>query len=477
MAAKRQPFNLGGPGRNRTTDTRIFNPLLYRLSYQAKEVNYSEAILIAQDYRQICFNRSRYNIRMNSSSLSSSAALHATHVQSDVCIVGNGAIGKVTALGFAQAGFSVTLLSPSASIPRDAAALTCGWDARVYALNHVAHRLLSSLKVWDALDASRVAPVDGMAVQGDDEQHPGLLGFDAYGARVGALAWIVEDRNLNFALDSALRFAPKVRSVTGRASKLQANSDGATVQLENGATLAASLVVGADGAQSWVRSQCDIGIDYRSYGQRGVVSNFECDKPHHGVAHQWFTAAEGIVALLPLPGQRVSLVWSAPEALAQTLMRETPAQLAARLSVFCEEKLGQLRPVQPEEIKAFPLNLIRPHALIAPRVALVGDAAHVVHPLAGHGMNLGFADVAELLQTVAAREAHRDCGDARVLARYARARKEDVLLMQLATDGLARLFGTDFEPVRLLRNAGLNLLNQFPVLKRHLISHALGKTR
>ena len=183
------------------------------------------------------------------------------------------------------------------------------------------------------------------------------------------------------------------------------------------------------------------------------------------------------VALLPLPGQRVSLVWSAPEALAQTLVRETPTQLAARLSVFCEEKLGQLRPVQPEDVKAFPLTLIRPHAMIAPRVALVGDAAHVVHPLAGHGMNLGFADVAELLKTVAAREAHRDCGDARVLARYARARKEDVLLMQLATDGLARLFASDFEPVRLLRNAGLNLIEQFPVLKRHLISHALGKAR
>ena len=414
---------------------------------------------------------------MNSSSTSSSAVLHATHVQSDVCIVGNGAIGKVTALGFAQAGFSVTLLSPAVAVARDAAALATGWDARVYALNHVAQRLLSALKVWDALDASRVAAVDAMAVQGDDAQHPGMLGFDAYGARVGALAWIVEDRNLNFALDSALRFAPKVRMVAGRASKLQAGADAATVALENGTTLAASLVVGADGAQSWVRAQCEIGVDYRSYGQRGVVSNFECDQPHHGVAHQWFTAAEGIVALLPLPGQRVSLVWSAPEALAQTLMRETPAQLAARLSVFCEEKLGPLRPVQPEDVKAFPLNLIRPHAMIAPRVALVGNAAHVVHPLAGHGMNLGFADVAELLQAVAARETHRDCGDARVLARYARARKEDVLLMQLATDGLARLFGSDFEPVRRLRNAGLNLLDQFPVLKRHLISHAMGKAR
>ncbi|MEO8170476.1 MAG: FAD-dependent monooxygenase [Oxalobacteraceae bacterium] len=395
-------------------------------------------------------------------------------VQSDVCVVGNGVIGKVAALGFAQAGLRVTLLSPAAAPNRDTSALVQGWDARVYALNHVAHALLSSLKVWDALDAARIATVDEMVVQGDGGAHSGLLGFDAYGAHVGALAWIVEDRNLNAALDTALKFAPKVRAVQSRATALHCDSEGAAITLENGGILRASLVVGADGGQSWVRNQCDIGIDYRSYEQRGVVTNFECDQPHHGVAYQWFTAAEGIVALLPLPGQRVSLVWSAPEALAETLMRESPAQIAARLHAFCGEKLGQLRPAQPEAVKAFPLALIRPHAIVAPRVALVGDAAHVVHPLAGHGMNLGFADVAGLLAAVAAREAHRDCGDARVLARYARARKEDILLMQLATDSLARLFATEFAPLRMVLNAGLNLIDKFPVLKRRLISHALG---
>ena len=413
---------------------------------------------------------------MNTSSSFPVAALSAFPVQSDVCIVGNGVIGKVAALGLAQAGLSVTLLSPAVVPSMAPAALTQGWDARVYALNHVAHALLSAVKVWDALDATRIGTVDAMVVQGGDgSKHAGVLGFDAYGAHVGALAWIVEDRNLNAALDTALKFASKVRAVQGRATALHSNSEGAAIILENGETLRASLVVGADGGQSWVRNQCDIGIDYRSYGQRGVVTNFECEKPHHGVAYQWFSATEGIVALLPLPGQRVSLVWSAPEVLAQTLMRESPTQIAARLQVFCSEKLGLLRPVQPEEVKAFPLALIRPHAIVAPRVALIGDAAHVVHPLAGHGMNLGFADVAGLLEAITAREAHRDCGDARVLARYARARKEDILLMQLATDSLARLFATEFEPVRMILNAGLNLIDKFPVIKRHLISHALGR--
>jgi 2-polyprenyl-6-methoxyphenol hydroxylase-like FAD-dependent oxidoreductase len=156
-------------------------------------------------------------------------------------------------------------------------------------------------------------------------------------------------------------------------------------------------------------------------------------------------------------------------------MREPLAQLAERVTAVSGHQLGQLLPLQPEAVSAFPLALMRPHAMIAPRVALIGDAAHVVHPLAGHGMNLGFGDVSALLRVIAEREAYRDIGDARLLGRYARARKEDVLLMLAATDGLERLFATDFEPVRLARNLGLNLINRLPIIKRQLISHALGK--
>ena len=398
------------------------------------------------------------------------------HSHSDVCIVGNGAIAKTTALAFAQAGQSVTLLTP-ASLPAAASAPTpvpASWDVRVFALNHTAHALLSSLKVWGALDAERVAPVDAMVVSGDGAKAGGL-GFDAYGAHVGTLAWIIEDRNLNQALDAALRFAQNVQIVQGRANRIAWRSDAAVVHLDGGDSITAALVVGADGAQSWVRGQCDIGLDYRSYGQRGVVSNFECEKPHHGAAHQWFTGADGIVALLPLPGKRVSLVWSAPDALADVLEAESADQLAARLSVYCQDQLGALTPVQPELVRSFPLRLMRPHSMVAPRVALVGDAAHVVHPMAGHGMNLGFADVAQLVKTIAEREPQRGIGDERVLARYARARKEDVLLMVMATDGLARLFGADIEPLRVARNLGLSLLDKLPGLKRRMISHALGK--
>ena len=406
-----------------------------------------------------------------STSPSASAATTASTVSAEICIVGNGAIAKTTALGLANAGLKVILLGPPAP-PVTAPAE--GWDARVYALNHTAHRLLSSLKVWGALDAARVTPVDAMIVHGDGP-NPGGLAFDAYGAHTDTLAWILEERNLNQALDAALRFAQNVTIVGGRAAVLLRGDDHATVTLGDGSSIEAQLVVGADGAESWVRGQCDIGLDYRSYGQRGVVTNFACEKPHHGAAHQWFTGEQGIVALLPLAGNQVSLVWSAPDALADTLRVESAQQIADRLAVYAADKLGALTPLQPELVRDFPLRLIHPHAMTSPRVALVGDAAHVVHPMAGHGMNLGFGDVAQLIETLSAREPQRGVGDARVLARYERARKEDVLLMQVTTDGLARLFGADAEPLRAVRNLGLNLLDKIPLLKRRLISHAMGK--
>lgn len=392
----------------------------------------------------------------------------------DICIVGNGAVGKAAALGLAQAGLRVALLCAPGTAVAGPASVSEGWDVRVYALNHVAHDLLASLKVWDALDLSRVAPVSAMQVQGGGVD-AGKLGFDAYGAHVNELAWIVEDRNLNHALDTALRFAQNLTLVQGKAQQLLQADDAATIVLEDGSQLRAALVIGADGAQSWVRGACDIGLDYRSYNQQGVVTNFECTKPHHGVAHQWFVQEQGIIALLPLPGNRVSLVWSAPDALAEAILREPLSALVDRLMPYCGDSLGSLQPVLPEAIKAFPLRLMRPHSMIAARVALVGDAAHVVHPLAGHGMNLGFGDVADLIRILKEREAHRDCGEQRVLERYRRARKEEVMLMQMTTDGLARLFASDLTPLRVMRDLGLNLLDKLPVIKGRLIAHAMGK--
>lgn len=397
----------------------------------------------------------------------------------DVCVIGDGVIGKSTALALAQTGLSVTLVGPPLGLSTtNAPPVTAPepWDLRVFALNRVARDLLSSLRVWDALDLARVSPVSGMEICGDGRSSAGKIEFDAYAARVDALAWIVEYQNLNQALDGALRFAHQVQVVRGRAVRLVYTNTGVRLELESGESVTAALIVGADGGQSWLRHQMDIGVDYRPYGQSGVVANFACEYPHRGIARQWFLGTDGIVALLPLAGRRVSLVWSAPQSLADTLARESLSQLAQRLMQLPAQPFGQLQPLQPERQKAFPLALVRAHALIGARVALVGDAAHVVHPLAGHGMNLGFADVAQLVASIGARGVGQDCGAARVLERYARARKEDVLLMQMATDALQRLFATDLEPIRLLRNLGLNLVNRLPYLKRRLMQQALGRS-
>lgn len=387
-------------------------------------------------------------------------------MQCQIAVIGNGTVGKAAALGLAQAGLDVILVSPSTT-PRP---LHADWDRRVFALNHTARDLLTRLKVWDALDPQRIAPVESMHVT---DEGGATVQLDAYSAYRDEMAWIVEDQNLNHALDNALRFAANLRVVEG--SCVAMDADFSALTLHDGSTLQAELWVGADGAQSWLRNRAGIDLSYRSYQQRGVVCNFRCARAHHGVAMQWFTREQGIIALLPLPGQRVSLVWSAPDALASLLMQETTQQIAERLAACCAGQLGELTPLPPEQALAFPLRIIAPHRMVGPRLALVGDAAHVVHPLAGHGMNLGFGDVVALIETITQRETGRPCGDDAVLRRYARARKEPVLMMQLATDGLSRLFGTQLEPVRALRNFGMQVVNRAPFIKRQLIRQAMGR--
>jgi 2-octaprenylphenol hydroxylase len=394
-------------------------------------------------------------------------------IHSDICIIGGGAIGKAAALALARAGMQVSLVTPATSTTKPDS--SDHWDQRVFALNHVAHGLLSSLKVWEAMDATRIAPVDAMAVHGDGAS-AGHIGFDAYAARTDALAWIVEDQNLNQALDNALKFANGVRIMASTATQLHSDEHHAAVTLQDGSQIHASLIVGADGAQSWVRSQADIGIDYRAYNQRAIVANFSCENPHHGTASQWFLGEQGIVALLPLPDSRVSLVWSAPDKLAETILQEPPEQLCQRLAQLPGQTLGTFTMLPPTTPQSFALRFIRAGAMVANRVALIGDAAHVVHPLAGQGMNLGFGDIDALLTAVAKRDQANDCGDACTLGRYARHRKEEVLLMQLTTDGLQRLFDTELAPLKVLRNLGMTALDKLPFLKRQLITHALGRS-
>jgi ubiquinone biosynthesis UbiH/UbiF/VisC/COQ6 family hydroxylase len=241
--------------------------------------------------------------------------------------------------------------------------------------------------------------------------------------------------------------------------------------LADGRTLRARLIVGADGAESWVRTQAGIEASVRAYHQTAVVANFTTALPHHGVATQWFQR-NGILALLPLPGERASMVWSTATGHADELLAQSADELAAQVMAAAHNKFGDMRVITPAA--AFPLQIQRVQCLVMPRLALIGDAAHNVHPLAGQGVNLGFRDARELAQVLAERGAQSDCGDFPLLRRYERARKEDIATMQFSTDTLQRLFNKDDARLAKLRNFGLRLVNRQSWLKNLLVRHAVG---
>ncbi|MGB8078134.1 MAG: FAD-dependent monooxygenase, partial [Gallionella sp.] len=240
--------------------------------------------------------------------------------------------------------------------------------------------------------------------------------------------------------------------------------------LEDGRSLDAKLIVGADGRDSWVRDQAGISAAPLDYRQSGVVANFACELPHRGIAHQWFQA-DGILALLPLPGNRASMVWSASPGQSAELLALTHEALSAKVSAAAHHTLGGMRVITPPA--SFPLRLLVLPRITAPRLALIGDAAHNMHPLAGQGVNTGFRDARQLARILAERGAQNDCGDARLLRRYERNRKEDIYSMQATTYGLKHLFNNDVPPLRMMRNFGLAAANHLAPLKKLLMRHAL----
>jgi ubiquinone biosynthesis UbiH/UbiF/VisC/COQ6 family hydroxylase len=379
-------------------------------------------------------------------------------------VVGGGLVGKTAALALTQSGLRTALIaSPAAPLAPDAA-----FDSRIYALSSSSQTLLERLRVWQALDRARLGPVFDMRVFGDAHAE---LHFSAFQASVPQLAWIVESSLIEHSLDAALRFQPNLSWFDSRAQGMTVEVDAAHVTLASGETLEADLIVGADGAHSWVRAQMGAKATRRDYRQTGVVANFKAEKPHGETAYQWFRDTE-IIALLPLPGDHVSLVWSARTEHADALMKLDAAQLCAEVEKATQNMLGTLDCVTPAQ--GFPLALQTVDRLIAPRVALVGDAAHLIHPLAGQGMNLGLRDVAALADVIANKEAFRDLGDPVLLRRYERARREDIHKLMLATDGLQRLFSVPGTLARAVRNTGMALVGAQPLVKRWLVSAALG---
>jgi ubiquinone biosynthesis UbiH/UbiF/VisC/COQ6 family hydroxylase len=296
------------------------------------------------------------------------------------------------------------------------------------------------------------------------------LRFNAYEAGLRELAWIVENRLLQAALWSALEAAPHVTLASGvRPADLAWHERFAVLSLEDGRELAARLVVAADGADSWVRDKAGIGASIHDYREVGVVANFNAARPHGGTAYQWFRA-DGVLALLPMAGDRMSMVWSAPEPHAARLMALSREELARAVQAASADALGSFEVITPAA--GFPLRRQHVARLVRPRAALMGDAAHTVHPLAGQGVNLGFRDARELTAVLAGRGPQSDCGDYHLLRRYERARKEDIMALALTTDGLEKLFAARGVSLAGLRNTGLTIVDMQPPLKNALIRHA-----
>ena len=382
----------------------------------------------------------------------------------DVIVVGGGLVGAATALALARNGLKIALVetSPEPSLPQDES-----WDSRIYAISPGNMRFLDSLGAWKTQALARIAPIEAMRIWGDEHAE---LEFSAYEASVPALGYIVESRQLQNALWAQMRISGIALFCPAQCASLTWEPSCARLVLSDGTTLSAQLIVGADGGNSWVRTQAGVGVSTRDYGQLGVVANFATGVPPRNVARQWFRK-DGVLAWLPLPENRMSMVWSTDPVHARKLLAMSPAELCAIVAEAGGDMLGPLSLIT--SAAAFPLRLQNAEVMVKPRLALVGDAAHLVHPLAGQGVNLGFHDVIGLEEVLNNRNAQADVGDYAVLRRYERSRKMDISAMQITTTGLHALFGSDLPGVGRLRNLGMAFTNRQQWLKRRLMAHAM----
>lgn len=382
----------------------------------------------------------------------------------DVVIVGAGLAGLSLAVALRSSRWSVAMVEGRLPQAVD------GLDTRIYAVSPANARFLDEIGIWQHLDPGRIAAVREMEIYGDAG---GRLDFSAYDSGVAELAWIIEASLMQTELwQSARRQARLSLFCPVRPLALSIREDAACLTLDDGRCLDARLVIAADGADSWVRQAAGIEVQFKPYRQMGVVANFSCEKPHRDRACQWFRS-DGVLAYLPLPGEnRISIVWSTPDEHARELLALSASEFCEHVAGAGERRLGQLNLLTPPA--AFPLRLMRAPQMVKARLALIGDAAHAIHPLSGHGINLGFQDARQLAGLLCSCPNYIDCGDQRWLRAYERSRREEVAALQSATHGLQRLFSPRNAALVALRNLGLNLTNALPVIKDSLVRYALG---
>ena len=394
------------------------------------------------------------------------AADSGERIESDVVVIGGGLVGLTLGTALAGAGIETVVVDGAAP----AAMKDAAFDGRVSSIALGSKRVLDAIGLWPAL-AKEAQPI--LEIRVSDGDAPLFLHYDHKDVGAGPLGFIVENRAIRAGLIARAAALPPLRHLAPASVEALEPAPGATLaRLADGRTVRARLAVAADGARSRLREAAGIETVRWSYEQTGIVCTVAHERAHRGIAHERFLPA-GPFAILPMTGDRSSLVWTERASLAPALLEAPPAVFVRELGLRFGDFLGAVEPVGPRW--SYPLALTHAKRYVAPRLALAGDAAHAIHPLAGQGFNLGIRDAAVLAELVVDRaRLGLDIGGSDVLTRYQRRRRFDSVVLIAVTDGLNRLFSNESQGLRLIRDAGLAAVNELPPVKRFFMRHAMG---
>lgn len=386
----------------------------------------------------------------------------------DILVIGGGLAGSSFAIACASAGIDVVLVDRLAPVTRAAEP----FDGRTYAIAYGSKRILDGIGLW-AHAAPEAEPI--LEIRVADNNAPLFLHYDHREVGDDPLGWIVESRWLRQAAYDRIEQLPSLTQIApATATAIIRQADGVTATLSTGQVIKARLLVSAEGRGSTIRQDAGIRALKHDYGQDGIVCTVAHEQPHRGVAVEHFMPS-GPFAILPMTGNRSSIVWTERTAVSARMMALPRAEFDLEVARRFGDFLGRTETVGP--IHRYPLSIELPERITDRRLALLGDAAHGVHPIAGQGLNLGIRDVAVLAELVVdARRLGLDPGSPDLLARYRRARRFDILALSAVTDGMNRLFSNDIAPIRAIRDLGLAVVNSAPLtpMRKLLMRHAMG---
>lgn len=388
----------------------------------------------------------------------------------DLIIVGGGMVGLALAARLAQSQLKIAIIDPkSVEMSWDKS----DYDLRVSAITRASQKLLDEVSAWSFIEQDEKTAYQRMYVW-DGEASRGKIEFDANLLAEPNLGHIIENRVLRRSLFQAIKPYRNIEFLSPqKCAQVSYQAEQAIIELADGKNISAKLLVAADGAMSWLRKSSGIETKQKPYGHKAIVATIKTEKPHQETAWQRFDH-NGPLAFLPLTDEHhCSIVWSVKSDYADQLMALDDKEFLQRLEQTFENTLGQC--LETSQRVAFPLIERTAECLVKDRVALIGDAAHTIHPLAGQGVNLGFSDVEELAQVIEKSNGKQlDIGLKRNLRPYERARKGEIFMMQKAMQGFKLLFEQDIPLIQMTRSYGLALTNQHPLLKQQLIKQAMG---